>query len=122
MEMYRISFAQIYLLQSDLAEIIVDDGVDINVNMVIEIHAFLLSIFDDSFSLLVNKSNAYSTQLDALIKFGALSAIDKIAIFAPNKLAKMSADFSATIPSSTALNIEVFTDRDEALDWLSCNK
>jgi hypothetical protein len=109
-------------LKSDLAEIIVDDGVDININMVIEIHAFLLSTLSDSFSLLVNKSNAYSTQLDALIMFGTLSAIDRIAVFAPNKLAKMSADFSATIPSSTALNIEVFTDRDEALDWLNCNK
>lgn len=119
MEMYQISFARIYILRSDLAEIIVDDGVDININMVNEIHTALLSLLDNSFSLLINKSHAYSTQLDALIKFGALSAINKIAVFAPNKLAKMSADFSATIPSSTDLNIEVFTERDEALAWVN---
>ncbi len=118
MEMHQISFARIYLLRSDLAEIIVDDGVDININMVDEIHTSLLSLLDNSFSLLVNKSHAYSTQLDALIKFGTLSAINKIAVFAPNKLAKMSADFSATIPSSKDLNIEVFTERDDALAWL----
>jgi len=118
MEMHQISFARISILRSDLAEVIVNDGVDINIDMVDEIHTALLSLLDDSFSLLINKTYAYSTQLDALIQFGALSAINKIAVFAPNKLAKMSADFSATIPSSAELNIEVFTERDEALSWL----
>jgi len=118
MEMHQISFARIYILRNDLAEIIADDGVDINIAMVDEVHTSLLSLLDDSFSLLINKTHAYSTQLDALIKFGTLGAIDKIAVFAPNKLAKMSADFSATIPSSSELNIEVFTDRDDALAWL----
>jgi hypothetical protein len=31
----------------------------------------------------------------------------------------MSADFSVSIPSSSVLNIEVFTDRAEALSWLA---
>ncbi|KGJ93954.1 STAS/SEC14 domain-containing protein [Colwellia psychrerythraea] len=118
MEIHQISFAKISVLRKDLAEITVYNGADIDLNMVDEIHHYLSSIFSDSFSLLINKTNAYSTQLDALIQFGTLTAIDKIAIFAPNKLAKMSAEFSASIPSSTDLNIEVFTDRDEALAWL----
>lgn len=118
MEIHQISFAKICVLHNDLAEITVYNGADIDLIMVDEIHHYLLSLFSDSFSLLINKTNAYSTQLDALIQFGTLTAIDKIAIFAPNKLAKMSAEFSATIPSSASLNIEVFTDRDEALAWL----
>ena len=119
MEVHRISYAKIIIWSSNSAEIIVSPGVDIDLQMVDEIHHFLLSQFNHSFSLLINKTNAYSTQLDALIQFGTLIAIDKIAIFAPNKLAKMSADFSATIPSSAVLNIEVFTERDDALDWLT---
>ena len=118
MEIHQISFAKVCVLSNDLAEITVDCGADINLNMVNELHQLLLSLFCDSFSLLINKSNSYSTQLDALIHFGTLPAIDKIAIFAPNKLAKMSADFSATIPSSAVLTIEVFTERDDALEWL----
>jgi len=118
MEMHQISFAKVCVLSNDLAEITVDSGADINLNMVNELHQLLLSLFCDSFSLLINKSNSYSTQLDALIHFGTLPAIDKIAIFAPNKLAKMSANFSATIPSSAVLTIEVFTERGDALEWL----
>lgn len=118
MDWYKLSFAKVGIIHSNLAEIIVDEGVDIDLVMVDEIHRYLLSIFTHSFSLLINKSNAYSTQLDALIKFGALKAIDKIAVYAPNKLAKLSADFSATIPSSAQLNIQVFTQRTDALNWL----
>jgi len=119
MEVHQISFAKVCILSTNCAEITVNSGVDINLEMVDEIHHFLLSQFNYSFSLLINKTNAYSTQLDALIQFGTLTAIDKIAIFAPNKLAKMSADFSASIPSSSELNIDVFTERDDALDWIS---
>lgn len=118
MEFYTLSFGKVSILRSDIAEIIVDEGVDINVQMVDEIHHFLLSIFVNSFSLLINKTNSYSSQLDALIKFGTLSTINKIAMFAPNRMAKLSADFEADIPSSEALNIQVFSQREEALSWL----
>lgn len=119
MELHEISFGKVIVLDADIAEVIVDEGVDIDITMVEEIHKCFLSIFTHSFSLLINKSNSYSTQLDALIHFGTLEAIDKIAIFAPNKMAKMSADFSADIPSSATLNIQVFTGRDDALTWLT---
>jgi hypothetical protein len=119
MDLYKLSFARVIVLGSELAEVIVDEGVNIDIEMVDEIHNCLLSIFPNPFSLLINKTNSYSTQLDALIKFGALSAINKIAVFAPNKMAKLSADFAADIPSSAVLNILVFTNRDEALAWLT---
>lgn len=121
MNCHRISFAQIKVLSCTLGEIIVDQGVDIDADMVREIHQALTELFPQPFSLLINKKNSYSTQLDALILFGQLKAISKIAVFAPNSLAKLSADFAATIPSSAALNIEVFTEREDALAWLKQN-
>ncbi len=118
MELQALSFVKISIVQANIAEIMVDEGVDINIEMVDEIHDNFLSTFANSFSLLINKTNSYSTQLDALIKFGTLSTINKIAVYAPNKWAKLSADFAADIPSSAVLNIQVFTNRDEALSWL----
>jgi len=118
MELHELSFGKIRVLQNDLAEVMVSEGVDVDIEMVNEIHKAFLSIFSQSFSLLINKSNHYSTQLDALILFGKLSAINKIAVFAPTKMAMLSADFSANIPSSATLNIHVFSDRDDALTWL----
>jgi len=119
MELYKLSFAKVIVLESNLAEVIVDEGVNIDIEMVDEIHHCLLSIFTHSFLLLINKTNSYSTQLDALIKFGALPVLNKIAVFAPNKMAKLSADFAADIPSSAELDIQVFTNRDDAFSWLT---
>jgi len=119
MDLHKLSFGVIGVLRNNLAEVIVDEGVNIDIKMVDEIHKCLLSIFTHSFSLLINKSNSYSTQLDALIKFGTLKGLNKIAVFAPNKMAKLSADFAADIPSSAVLNIQVFTNRDDALAWLT---
>ena len=119
MELHSLSFGKVKVLNSYIAEVIVDEGVNVDMKMVAEIHHCFLSIFTHSFSLLINKTNSYSTQLDALIQFGELTAINKIAVFAPNKMAKLSADFSASIPSSAVLNIQVFTDREDALAWLS---
>jgi hypothetical protein len=118
MEYYELSFGKVGILRNDIAEIIVDEGIDVNIQMVDEIHHFLLSIFVNSFSLLINKTNSYSTQLDALIKFGTLSTINKIAMYAPNRMAKLSADFEADIPSAATLNIQVFYQRGDALSWL----
>ncbi len=114
MTLHELSLGKIFVLRSDLAEVIVDEGVE----MVEEIHNALLSIFPHSFSLLINKTNSYSTELDALVLFGTLSAINKIAIFAPNKMAQLSAEFAANIPSSSVLDIQIFTNRDDALAFL----
>ncbi len=114
----NISFAKVIKLRADLAEVFVDQGVEVDTKMVDEIHKAFQSLFADQFSVLVNKSNAYSSQLNALEQFGKLNTLDKIAVYAPNELAKLSAEFSADIPSSAALNIKVFTDREAALDWL----
>jgi hypothetical protein len=119
MELHKLSFGKIGVLENNIAEVTVDKEVNIDILMVDEIHSRLLSIYSHSFSLLINKTNSYSTQLDALIKFGTLPTINKIAVFAPNKMAKLSADFAADIPSSAELNIQVFTDRDSALSWLN---
>ena len=119
MNTHRVSFAQVKTLTNTLGEIIVDQGVDIDTTMVKELHLALSNLFPASFSLLINKKNSYSTQLDALILFGQLETINKIAVFAPNSLAKLSADFAATIPSSAELDIEVFTEKEDALAWLN---
>ncbi|MDP2562669.1 STAS/SEC14 domain-containing protein [Psychrobium sp. 1_MG-2023] len=106
------------MLADDIGEITVNEGTEIDVAMVEEIHMLMLSVFNDKFSLLINKVNSYSTHFDALSLFGQIDEVNKIAVYAPSKMAKFSADFSAAIPSSSALNIQVFIERDEALDWI----
>ena len=60
MDSYELSFGKIIILRNDLAEVIVNEGVEVDFGMVEEFHHFLLSNFTHSFSLLINKVNSYS--------------------------------------------------------------
>lgn len=115
---HQFSFGIVRILRHDLAEITVNEGADINIKMVDELHELLFSLFTNSFSLLINKIYSYSTEFEALSHFGQLPIINKIAVFAPSKMAKFSADFAANIPSSMRLDIKVFSQREDALTWL----
>ncbi|NRA84382.1 MAG: STAS/SEC14 domain-containing protein [Gammaproteobacteria bacterium] len=121
-ELHQFSFGQVRIFSQVLAEITVNEGAEINTEMVEELHTLLLSLFTNSFSLLINKTNTYSTKFDALTQFGQLEEINKIAVFAPSTMAKFSADFSASIPTSRALNIQVFSDQYDALAWLNSDE
>lgn len=65
MELHELSFAKIIILREDIAEVIVNEGVEMTVEMVDEYHNFLLSHLRAPFSLLVNKLNAYTYDFDA---------------------------------------------------------
>lgn len=77
MELHEFSFGKVNILCNDLAEITVNEGAEIDTAMVNELHRLLLSLFNEPFSLLINKINSYSTKFDALTQFGQLTEIDK---------------------------------------------
>lgn len=65
MESHRLRFAEIIILNKNLAEVIIDEAIEMDLSMVEEYHAFLLSHLDSSFSLLINKRHAYGYTFDA---------------------------------------------------------
>ena len=65
MDCHQLVFGTIFIVRDDLAELIVNEGVDVDTSMVEEIHNLLLAIFNNSFSLLINRVNSYSTEFNA---------------------------------------------------------
>ncbi len=118
MEYYEISFGKIIILRNDLAEVIVNEGVEIDTVMVTEFHQCLLTHFANSFSLLITKVNSYSTKFDAMVQCGTLAQLEKMAVFAPSRKARLGADLALNVPRPVELDIQIFTDREEALAWL----
>lgn len=60
MDLYELSFAKIIILRDDIAEVMINDGVLMDVDMVAKYHEFLLAHLHAPFSLLINKINSYS--------------------------------------------------------------
>jgi hypothetical protein len=115
---HRLSFASITILAPDLAEVIVDQGVDMTGAMVDEYHEFLCSHLNAPFSLLVNKLHDYSYDFSAQVKLAAIPEIDRMAVVAYKRATENVTRLMTKIPRHRQWCLEIFSEREAALAWL----
>lgn len=118
MDLYELPFAKIIILRDDIAEVIINEGVQMDLSMVRQYHDFLLSHLRPPFSLLINKVNAYTYDFDAQEQLATLEEINAMAVVAYNKVTEIVTETLASYPRDVQWNLEIFTNRDEALSWL----
>ena len=118
MKTYELSFAKINVLSDDVAEVIINNGVEMNSAMVDEYHDFLLLHLKAPFSLLINKVNEYSYGRDALGKIASLKEIKAMAVISYKESTTLTTEFLKSFPREVDWNLEIFNDRDKALAWL----
>lgn len=116
--LFELPFAKIIIIQKDIAEVMINEGVEMNTDMVDVYHAFLLAHLQPPFSLLVNKINAYTYDFHAQIKLATLKEINSMAVVAYNRVTHLTTESLASYPRSEKWNLKIFTNRDEALEWL----
>jgi hypothetical protein len=122
MDLYELSFAKIIILDDNIAEVVVNEGVTMDVEMVEQYHEFLLSHLRAPFSLLINKVNSYTYDFDAQNKLATLKEINAMAVVAYNQITRLITESLASYPREVRWNLKVFSNRDEALAWLLSNQ
>ena len=122
MDLYDLSFAKIILLREDIAEVIVDEGIEMDMAMTEEYHQFLLAHLRSPFSLLVNKINSYSYDLDAQKNIATLKEINAMAVVSYNRATKNRTKHLASIPRTVDWKIKIYSSRAEALAWLEAEQ
>lgn len=118
MSLHELPFAKIIILREDIAEVMINDGVEMDVNMVGQYHDFLLSHLRAPFSLLVNKVNSYTYNFDAQQKLATLKEINVMAVVAYNRATILSTETLASYPRDERWNLKVFLNRSDAMAWL----
>ena len=119
MKLHELSFGKIIILRDNIAEVIINEGVEINSEMVKEYHDFLLSQLTSPFSLLINKINSYTYDFDAQVNIATLNEIKSMAVVTYTRAKKVSTEALATINSkSDEWNLKMFSNREDALKWL----
>lgn len=118
MDLYELSFAKIIILRDDIAEVMINEGVQMDLNMVQQYHNFLLSHLRAPFSLLINKVNAYTYDFDAQEQLATLEEINVMAVVAYNRVTEIVTETLAAYPRAVEWNLEIFSNREEALAWL----
>jgi hypothetical protein len=118
MKVFILPFGKINILHNTIAEVIINEGVVMDLEMVNQYHNFLLQNLESPFSLLVNKVNSYSYKFDAQLKIANLSEIKSMAVVIYNLSADMATQILMNINKGNNWNIKLFKEREVALDWL----
>jgi hypothetical protein len=119
MELYVLKFAKIIILRHDIAEVVIDENIVINLAMINEYHNFLISHLTAPFSLLINKINDYSYEFQAQLVIGNLPQIHAIAVVTHKRKVEIITHLlTITTPRKIEWNISTFSQRSLALEWL----
>ena len=117
MDLYELPFAKIIILSDDIAEVMINDGIDMDIKMVNKYHDFLLSHLNNPFSLLINKVNSYAYTGDAQNKLATLKEINAMAIVSYNRVTTSVTEGLALMHEED-WHLKIFNDRSVALKWL----
>tara|TARA_R110002049_G_scaffold185393_3_gene353605 strand:+ start:287 stop:655 length:369 start_codon:yes stop_codon:yes gene_type:complete len=118
MKTHKLSFGEIIILKANLAEVIINDEVLMDLDMVNEYHEFLLTHLEAPFSLLINKKFSYAYTFRAQKVIASLREIKSMAVVAEGFNAKTSTNFLISMNKGNNWNIKTFRLRDEAIIWL----
>ena len=119
MKSYELSFGTIIKLNNNFAEVIVDDGVEMNSSQVKEYHDFLSKNLKTPFYLLVNRIHSYTYTFEAQKLIMSFNKIKKLAVLLGTQGALMSTETLLNLNTNINWEIEWFRTREDALEWLN---
>ena len=117
-----INFAKIIILKNDLAEIIVEQYVEISLDMVHQIHQTLRDNLTAPFFIVVNKINNYSYDFEAMHELGTINEIAGIAIICHTEQTRTNSQYITNLNRKKEWNTEIFNNRKDGLNWLTQQK
>nr|WP_321231152.1 hypothetical protein [uncultured Psychroserpens sp.] len=118
MKVFILPFGKINIIHNNIAEVIINEGVVMDIDMVNQYHEFLLSNLESPFSLLINKENSYSYKFDAQLQIANLSQVKSMAVLIYNLNSEMATQILININKGNNWDIKLFKDRQVALNWL----
>jgi len=122
MKKYRLSFCTVNIMTDYIAEVIIDDNIEVSMEMVEEHDKFLCSVFKGDFGVLVNKINTYSYSLEAKLIMGSVVRMKAIASVFYSSQGIQSTQNIMEKRSMDSLNLKLFSGYElgwqQAYDWL----
>ena len=119
MKSFKLSFGIISILRKDLAEVIVNDGIEMNIVQAEEYLDFLLNNLQSPFSLLINKKHSYTYTFEAQKMIVSNEKIKNLAVVIGTSGGLMSSETLLSLNKNSNWNTRFFSNRDEGIAWLS---
>lgn len=118
MDTHEISCGRINSIRENMAEVIFNEGVELNAKYTEEVHDFLNSNFKAPISVLNNMVNRHSYSFYAQTMLWAIPEIKRVGFVAYNIISERSVKVFFVIPREKVLDAKIFNNRAEAIQWL----
>ncbi len=118
MKIHKLPFAKLIKLNDSMMEVIVNEGVEMDIRMVNQYHRWLLENLESPFGILVNKINQYTYTFEAQINLADLPEIKAMAVVSYSNISEQATKTLKKIPRKTEWNLQIFDNREDALSWL----
>lgn len=119
---HQLSFATITLLSDSIAEVVINKGVEVSLEMVEEYEAFLADKFNNVFGLLINKIHHYHFSYEAKLSINSHVNLRAIAVVNYNDKGEQFTKHIAAIRKVDGWNLKSFSGIDlgwqQGFDWL----
>ena len=117
------SFGQINLIAPNIAEVIINENIEITLEIVDEYDALMAQHFSGSYAVLVNRINSYRFAYEALLCIGSEQNLKALAIINYNKASEQQTRDLKSVRHMDNLNIKEFSGlelgRENAIHWLN---
>ena len=118
MTLHDLSFGRIEIVREDIAELTIDEAVEVDLEHVKELHAFVLQHLKSPFGLMINRISSYAYSFEAQQKLADLEPLAAIAIVTRNQSGQLASEQVAEIYPEDGWNMRLFTEYQAAYDWL----
>ena len=113
-----LKMGRIIKYDNEIAEVIVDDGIVIDMDMVNEYHNWIEHNLSNPCMLLINKQNPYTYTFEAQKEIANLEQIKAMAVVVYNRVSELTTRDLASFPRDHQWNLQIFDSRHDAMIWL----
>lgn len=118
MELYELPFAKCIKLSDDTVEVIVNEGVEYDIDMLNQYHGWVKTHLKHPCYIMVNKINSYTYTFDVQRKIATIPEIKAVAHVVYNRASQVATEAMAELPRTRPVNYNIFSSREAALAWL----
>ncbi|MFK7845281.1 MAG: hypothetical protein AB8G77_08270 [Rhodothermales bacterium] len=114
----QLQFGVIKMLNANLAEVFINKGIAVDLDMMIECEDVLDKLMPGPYGLLLNEKETHTFTPEAESYFSEMKDMHAMAVVVYTKFTDIANKYLKSFHEDVNWNLKVFYDREKALEWL----
>ena len=117
----QITFGSIRLIDSRIGEVVIHEGMVVDMEMMMNLHEKLSALFSGDFVLLLNEKNNHTYTVEAQKYLAGIKGLRAMAVLYSMRFNDTVSEYLRIFHEDSRWNLKIFYDRGKAIEWLETN-